>query len=93
MKEPIIDIFKLYLSLDNLYTIFATESFLLAFWLHFIALNLFLGTWISRDSTKYNIPRKITFIPLILVYLTGPTGLVLYWFLRVFYSKRLTFHD
>ncbi len=93
MKESIVDIFKLYLSLDNLYTIFATESFLLAFWLHFIALNLFMGTWISKDSIKYNISRKITFIPLILVYFTGPTGLVLYWFLRVFYSKRLALHD
>ena len=31
LDEPIFDIFKLYLSLDNLYTVFATESFLLVF--------------------------------------------------------------
>ena len=93
LDEPIVDIFKLYLSLDNLYTIFATESFLLIFWLHFLTLNLFLGSWISRDGVKYNMPRGLVFIPLILVYFTGPLGLVFYWIIRVFYAKKLGFHD
>ena len=93
MNEPIFDVFRLYLSLDNLYILFATESFLLVFWLHFLALNLFLGSWISRDGIKYNMPRGLVFLPLILVYLTGPLGLVLYWIIRVFYAKRLRFHD
>ena len=60
LEEPVFEIFKLYLSLDNLYTIFATESILLIFWLHFIALNLFLGSWVSLDGSKYNIPRCLT---------------------------------
>ena len=93
MDEPIFDFFKLYLSLDNLYILFATESFLLVFWLHFLALNLFLGSWISRDGIKYNMPRSLVFLPLILVYFTGPLGLVLYWIIRVFYAKRISFHD
>ena len=93
LDEPIFDFFKLYLSLDNLYTIFATESFLLIFWLHFLALNLFLGSWISRDGVKYNMPRGLVFFPLIVVYFTGPLGLVVYWIIRVFYAKRLGFHD
>ena len=92
-NEPIFDVFKLYLSLDNLYILFATESFLLVFWLHFLALNLFLGSWISRDGIKYNMPRSLVFLPLILVYLTGPLGLVLYWIIRVFYAKRISLHD
>ena len=93
LEESILDIFQLYLSLDNLYTVFATESFLVLFWIHFLALNLFLGSWISRDAVKYNISRKVALVPLILVYFTGPLGLVLYWFFRVFYAKRLGFHD
>ena len=93
LDEPIFDVLKLYLSLDNLYTIFATENFLLAFWIHFLALNLFLGSWVSRDGIKYNIPRKLVAIPLITVYFTGPLGLVLYWMLRVFYAKKLGLHD
>ena len=93
LDEPIFDIFRLYLSLDNLYTVFATESFLLIFWLHFVALNLFLGSWMSRDGVKYNMNRSLMFVPLILVYFTGPLGLVLYWLIRVFCAKRLSFHD
>ena len=93
LQEPILDIFKLYLSLDDLYTTFATESFLLFFWLHFLALNLFLGSWISRDAIKYNISRSLVFVPLLLVYFVGPLGLLLYWIMRVFYAKRLGFHD
>jgi hypothetical protein len=93
LDEPIFDIFKLYLSLDNLYTVFATESFLLVFWLHFLTLNLFLGSWVSRDGVKHNISRSIVFFPLILIYFTGPLGLVLYWVIRIFYAKKLGFHD
>ena len=93
LDEPIFDIFKLYLSLDNLYIVFATESFLLVFWLHFLTLNLFLGSWVSRDGVKHNISRSIVFFPLILIYFTGPLGLVLYWIIRIFYAKKLGFHD
>ena len=93
LDEPIFDIFKLYLSLDNLYAVFATENFLLIFWIHFLALNLFLGSWMSKDAVKYNIRRTLVFIPLILVYFTGPFGLVFYWLIRVFYAKRLSLHD
>tara|TARA_B100000029_G_scaffold514800_1_gene619051 strand:- start:1391 stop:1864 length:474 start_codon:yes stop_codon:yes gene_type:complete len=91
--ESILETFQLYLSIENLYTLFATESFLLIFWLHFIALNLFMGTWISRDGVKYNVPRGVVFFPLILVYFIGPLGLVFYWLIRIFYAKKLGFHD
>ena len=93
LDEPIFDVFRLYLDLDGLYTVFATESFLLIFWLHFVALNLFLGSWVSRDGIKYNMSRGLIFIPLVLIYFTGPLGFVLYWLIRVFYAKRLTLHD
>ena len=93
LDEPIFDIFKLYLSLDNLYTVFATESFLLIFWLHFLTLNLFLGSWVSRDGVKHSMSRGLVSVPLILIYLTGPLGLVLYWLIRIFYAKKLSFHD
>ena len=93
LDEPLFDIFKLYLSLDNLYTVFATESFLLVFWLHFLTLNLFLGSWVSRDGVKHNMSRSLVSFPLILIYFTGPLGLVLYWVIRIFYAKKLGFHD
>ena len=93
LDESLLDIFHLYFSLESLYTIFAVEGFLLIFWLHFLALSLFLGSLSSRDGIKYNIPRSILVFFLILIYFTGPVGLVFYWMIRVFYSKKLGFHD
>ena len=93
IDEPLFDVFKLYLSLDNLYTLFSIESFLLVFWLHFLTLNLFLGSWISREGVKYNMSRSLLFIPLLLIYFAGPVGLVLYWLIRIFYAKKIAFHD
>jgi len=93
LDESFVDLFKLYLSLDDLYTIFATENFLLVFWIHFIVLNLFLGSWVSRDGVKYNIPKKLVAVPLIIIYFSGPVGLLLYWLLRIFYAKKLGIHD
>ena len=93
LDEPMLDVLKLYLSLDNLYTVFATENFLLIFWIHFLALNLFLASWVSRDGIKHNMSRSIVAITLILIYFTGPLGLVLHWLFRVFYAKRLGLHD
>ena len=93
LDEPIFDNFQLYLGIENLYTIFATEGFLLIFWIHFIALNLFLGTWIARDGIKYSIPKVMVSVPLIMVYFTGPLGLMFYWIIRIFYAKKIKIHD
>ena len=86
MQESILSIFTLYLSLDNLYTIFASENFLLLFWIHFVTLNLFLGTWVSRDSVKYQVVSTVRLISLILIYFTGPTMGYLIGFLLAVYS-------
>ena len=93
LKEPLLDLFKIYTSLDNLYALLSTETFLLIFWIHFVTLNLFVGSWMSRDAIKFNIKRSVVLIPLILVYFAGPVGIVLYWILRIFYAKKLGFHD
>ena len=92
-EEPIFDLFQLYTGLDSLYTVFSNEGFLLLFWLHFLSISLFLGSWISNDSMKYNMSLKIVVLPLILTYFSGPVGFVIYWLIRVFYAKKLRIHD
>ena len=85
--------FELYKGLDDLYSMFANEALLLIFWLHFLAISLFAGAWIVRDSRKYFIPKIITIPSLILTYFTGPIGLVIYWFIRIFFAKKISFND
>ena len=89
----ILDGFELYNGLDGLYSMFSSEALLLIFWLHFLAISLFTGAWIVRDSKKYFMPKVVTVPSLILTYLTGPVGLVFYWFIRIFFAKKITFND
>ena len=85
--------FDLYNGLDGLYSMFSNEALLLVFWLHFLAISLFAGAWIVRDSKKYLIPKIITVPSLVLTYFTGPIGLVFYWFIRIFFAKKISFND
>ena len=85
--------FELYRGLDGLYSVFSNESLLLIFWLHFLAISLFTGAWIVRDSNKYFIPKIVTILSLLLTYFTGPIGLVFYWFIRIFFAKKISFND
>ena len=89
----ILDGFELYSGLDGLYAMFANEALLIIFWLHFLAISLFTGSWIVRDSRKYFIPKIITIPTLVITYFTGPIGLVIYWFFRIFFAKKISFND
>ena len=85
--------FSLYLSLYDLGTLFEDEAFLILFWVHFLAINLFLGSWVSRDALKYNMPKIFSAISLILIYFIGPIGLIVYWILRIFFAKKISLYD
>jgi len=92
-SENIFDIFDLYSGIENLYLLFSNDVFLLIFWIHFLGINLFLGSWVSMDALRYNVPKFLSAISLVSIYFTGPFGLVLYWFFRIFYSKKISLHD
>ena len=93
LDEITFGVFRLYLSLDELYTIFSIEGFLLVFWIHFITVNIFIGCWIAKDGTKYSLPRVLIAISLVITYFMGPIGLVFHWVIRIFSAKKLGFHD
>ena len=93
LENNIFDGFELYSGLDGLYSMFANETLLLIFWLHFLSISLFAGAWIVRDSKRYFIPKILTVPSLILTYFTGPIGLVFYWFIRIFFAKKISFND
>ena len=85
--------FTLYLSINHLSDLFTDKSYLMMFWIHFIAINLFTGGWIVKDSQKFSINRILLAIPLIITYLIGPIGLLFYWLLRIFYAKNINLYD
>ena len=93
IKGNILDSFELYVGLDGLYSMFSNENFLLIFWLHFLAISLFLGAWIVRDSQRFMIPRILVILSIVLTYFSGPIGLLIYWFFRIFFAKKISFND
>ena len=85
--------FSLYLGLSELSRLFEDHLYIMIFWTHFIAINLFIGGWIVKDSQKFSINKVLIAVPLIVIYLIGPIGLFLYWIIRIFYAKRISLYE
>ena len=85
--------FKLYLGLREVYNLFENQSFLILFWVHFLAMNLFCGGWIVKDSQMFGMNKFLVSLPLIIIYLIGPIGLTVYWVIRIFYAKRINLYE
>ena len=85
--------FTLYLGLNELSRLFEDHLYIMIFWTHFIAMNLFIGGWIVKDSQKFSINKVLLSLPLIVTYLVGPLGLFLYWIIRIFYAKRISLYE
>ena len=85
--------FSLYLSLDSLNQLFNEKAFLIIFWTHFIAINLFCGSWIVSDSRKFSMSKILVFFPLVITYFIGPLGVFIYWLIRIFFAKKISLYD
>ena len=85
--------FSLYLGLSSVSELFRDDYYLLMFWTHFVAVNLFIGGWILKDAQKLYVNRIILTFPLIITYLIGPIGIFIYWVIRIFYAKRINLYD
>ena len=85
--------FILYFGIDDISRLFSEKNFLMMFWIHFIAINLFTGGWIVKYSQKFSINKIFLAILLLITYLIGPIGLLFYWLLRIFYAKNINLYD
>src|SRR5437763_15073719 len=69
-------------SLPAVATLFSNPWLLLAGWIHYLAFDLFIGAWQVRDSTKHRVPHIFVIPCLLLTFLFGPAGLLLYFVIR-----------
>lgn len=69
-------------SLEEVRALFAHDSALAAGWLHYLAFDLFVGSWIARDGAKRGVSPLLILPCLPLAFLFGPSGLLLYFVLR-----------
>ena len=85
--------FNLYLGFYELANLFENDEFLILFWIHFLAINLFCGSWIVKDSQRLLMSKYLVLFPLIITYFVGPLGIFIYWVIRIFFAKKITLYD
>jgi len=75
-------------SITEVRALFASDSALAAGWLHYLAFDLFVGSWIAADGIERRIPALLILPCLPLTFLFGPLGLLLYLALRLAFQRR-----
>ena len=75
-------------SLAGVRALFVDPRALLAGWTHYLAFDLFIGGWQARDAQDRGIPHLLIVPALVLTFLFGPAGLLLYLAIQTFASKR-----
>jgi hypothetical protein len=65
-------------SLAEVRQLFERPGLLAAGWLHYLAFDLFVGTWIARDAAQRAVPHLAVLPCLALTFMFGPAGLLAY---------------
>jgi hypothetical protein len=69
-------------TLDNVALLFQSRELLLAGWLHYLAFDLFVGAWKVRTARAERIPFFLVVPCLVLTFLFGPAGFLLFLIIR-----------
>lgn len=77
-------------SLAQIMVLFQTPYFALAGWIHYLAFDLFIGAWEVRDARRHKLNHLLVVPCLVLTFLAGPVGLLLYFIIRAFKSRSLS---
>jgi hypothetical protein len=75
-------------SLDGILQLFTNKAAVLAGWLHYLAFDLMVGVFIVNDGAKNHVYRFILIPCLLLTFMLGPTGLLLYLIIRWVKTKQ-----
>jgi len=69
-------------SLEQVGAMFQNEWLLLAGWVHYLAFDLFIGSWEVRDAQRLEVPHLLVVPCLALTFIAGPVGLAAYFVVR-----------
>jgi hypothetical protein len=74
-------------SLPDVALLFRNPWLLLAGWIHYLAFDLLIGSWESRDARERGISHFLVVPCLILTFLFGPAGWLLYFGVRSLHGR------
>ncbi len=67
-----------YDSIESVRALFSNDFMLLAGWVHYLAFDLFIGSWIAKRSDEIGISRLLQAPILVATFMFGPVGLILF---------------
>ena len=67
-----------FMSLDGVAALLGSRAALLAGWVHYLAFDLWVGSWEAEDAPRGRVPHSLLLACLALTFLAGPAGLLLY---------------
>lgn len=76
-------------SLADVARLFENPALLLAGWVHYLAFDLFIGGWETRDAQQHGVPHLIVVPCLLLTFMLGPIGLLTYFAIRTWRTRAL----
>ncbi len=76
-------------SLAGVMRLFTDPWGVTAGWVHYLAFDLFVGTWVLSNSQKIGLPHLATVPCLLLTFFFGPIGLLTYYLVRASKTKKL----
>jgi hypothetical protein len=79
-------------SVEAVSILFSNPYLLTAGWIHYLAFDLFIGSWEVRDSQEKGIAHWLVIPCLLLTFLLGPTGLALYLVIRTVKTRDTTIY-
>lgn len=77
-------------SLAEVAALFRQPWALLAGWVHYLCFDIWTGAWELRDAQRRGVPHALLVPCLLLTFLLGPAGLLLYFGIRSRYPEPTT---
>ena len=79
---------KKFSSLQGVMELFDNPVAVTAGWIHYLAFDLLAGIFIKRNGIKHNISHWLLIPCLLLTFMFGPTGLLLYLLIRFIKTRQ-----
>ena len=66
------------MTVTGLRDVFGDDWVFAAAWTHYLVFDMVVGAWIARDSRRLEIPWLVRTVALVLTFLAGPVGFLVY---------------
>lgn len=75
--------------LEGIKAMFTSDEAVLTGWVHYLVFDLLVGNWILNQSQKHNINHFLMIPCLLLCFMFGPVGFLLYYVIKLIMTKKI----